>query len=126
MNDYREDMLKIALDNATPEELTLMLYDGALRFTNEALENLDNNKFSSACELMARAGDIIQELQVTLNHEYSIARPMHDLYKYMYRRLAQATVAESESREIVLEVRELLRDFRTTWKKAMERAEAVV
>jgi len=123
---YQLDLLRNAIENATPEELTLMLYDGAIRFANSAVEKIDSGNFETACSDVSRAADIILELQVSLNHQFAIAEPLNDLYKYMYRRLSESTVDQGESREMIVEVRDMLRGFRDTWEKAMHRAVAVV
>lgn len=120
MNDQQIDLLETAVEHASPAELTLMLYDGAIRFANNAIDELEDNKFDEASEYIVRVGDILMEFQTTLDHQYAISEPLNDLYYYMYRRLCQATVDESASRVLVTEVRDMLREFRDTWKKAMQ------
>lgn len=120
MNDYSYDLIETAVETASPAELTLMLYDGAIRFANNAIIELEQAHFDEASEDISKVSNIIQEFQTTLNRDYEISEPMYDLYQYMFRRLCQATVDDSASLAIVTEVRDLLRDFRTTWRKAMD------
>lgn len=124
MDSQRIDLLETAVATASPAELTLLLYDGAIRFANQAIEKLETEQFDNAGEDIVRVGNIIHEFQATLDYQYPISEAFNDLYQYMFRRLCVATVDESASRKIVLEVRDMLREFRDTWKKAMDLAVA--
>lgn len=128
MYDYQKDtdydLLEKTIDGATSPELTLFLYDGAVRYANLAIKALENGDIDGAADNIVRAGSIIQEFQITLDHQFPIAEPMNDLYKYMYQRLCLSLAEENEntSRMLVVEVRDMLREFRDTWKKAMQMA----
>ena len=109
-----------AILTATKEDLTLMLYNGALKFANQALDALENDDKEKAHDLIIRVQDIIREFQITLNREYDISKNFASMYDYMYRRLVEANIKKDA--EILIEVRDLIREFRDTWKEAMKLA----
>lgn len=102
---------------ATKEELTLMLYEGAIKFCNQAIIALENKDLEKAHELIIKAENIIMEFRITLKPEYEVSKYFDAMYTYMYGRLVEANVKKDA--EILKEVRDLLRDFRDTWKEAM-------
>jgi flagellar protein FliS len=105
---------------ATKEELTLMLYDGALKFCNQAIVAVESKDFMKANELIIRVQDIIREFQVTLNRSVEISKYFDSMYDYMYARLLDANIKKDI--EILTEVRDLVREFRDMWKDAMKLA----
>ncbi|MCL2565460.1 MAG: flagellar export chaperone FliS [Defluviitaleaceae bacterium] len=102
---------------ASPEELTLKLYEGALKFCNQAITAVENNEYEKANELILKVQAIIREFQVTLNRSYEISEGFASLYAYMHERLITANI--KKDLEILGEVRDLLRNFRDMWKEAM-------
>lgn len=105
---------------ASPQELTLMLYNGAIKFCNMAIKALEEKEIEKAYHYIIRVEDIIQEFQLTLDKKYPISTQFELLYDYMYRRLVEANA--SKDKEIVIEVRGLFKEFRDTWKEAMKLA----
>lgn len=122
INNPYNKMKTDSIYSATPEELTLMLYDGALKFANIALigiEKKDYEKVNSNCQ---RIRAIIRELQVTLDYKYEIANQFNEYYEFILRRLSVANIKKDV--EIMNEVIFLLRSIRDTWKEAMKKARA--
>jgi len=111
-----------SVNTAPQEELTLMLYEGALKFTNQAIMALENKDFGKTNDLILRVEDIIREFQVTLDRKYPIAVSFDALYDYMHRQLVQANMTKNKA--ILEEVRDMLREFRDMWKEAMALAKA--
>lgn len=103
---------------ASRGELTLMLYDAALKFCNQAIDAIEKDDKDLAHVLIVKVETIIEELESTLNFDYEIAKNMFTMYDYMYRRLCTADV--SKDVEILAEVSGLIREFRDTWKEAMK------
>lgn len=103
---------------ASPQELTLMLYNGAIKFTNQAIESIKQGNLSLAHEKIVRVEDIIQEFIASLDHKYPVADDMELMYDYINRRLIEANIKKDI--EILEEVNEFLREFRDTWKEAMD------
>lgn len=107
----------IAINTATQEKLTLMLYDGALKFANQAIASLENNDLIKFNEAIKRTTDIVWELQRTLDIQYEIAKNMDSLYEYIRERLVTANL--NRDKVMLEEARNLLREFRDTWRDAM-------
>lgn len=105
---------------ASKEELTLMLYEGALKFSNQAIVAIENKEVSKANDLIKRVQDIISELRFTLNKKYEISKELDNMYEYISRRLIDANL--KKDKVVLEEVRDLIRDFRDTWKEAMKLA----
>ena len=103
---------------ATKEELTLMLYEGALKFCNQALTAIAEEDVVKSHELIVKAQNIIREFQITLDHKYEISAQLDLIYDYMYQRLVEANIKKDP--DILTEVRDLLRGFRDTWREAMK------
>jgi len=113
-----------AIFTATKEELTLMLYDGALKFMNQAIAATENADMQKANGLIIRVEDIIREFQITLDFKYDISKQLNSLYDYMHRRLIEANMQKDIG--IMEEIRDMLREFRDTWKEAMSMAKQTV
>ncbi len=106
-----------AILTASPEELTLMLYNGAIKFSNQAIQAIATKDMKEAHNKIIRVEKIIEELMITLNHDYEISKNFELIYDYMYRRLTEAN-AKKDS-EIIEEIIGYLRTLRDTWKEAM-------
>ena len=118
-NPY-ESLLSNKIFTATKEELTLMLYEGALKFCNQAIIAIDNKDVEKCGDLIIRVENIILEFQLTLDHKYEISKYFNQMYDYMYRLLVDANVAKDVA--ILNEVKDYLREFRDSWKEAMKLA----
>lgn len=107
---------------ASPAELTLMLYEGAIKFCNLAITAIDEKDIFKAHENIMKTERIIEEFQSTLNHNYPVAKDFDEVYSYLMRRLREANV--KKDREILEEVLKHLRTLRDTWKEVMRTAHA--
>lgn len=103
---------------ASPAELTLMLYEGAIKFCNIAIMAVEQNDIEKAHNSIKKVEDIIVEFQCTLNHDYKVAEDFDNVYKYLKERLVEANF--KKDKEILEEVLEHLRGMRDTWKQVME------
>lgn len=102
---------------ASPAELTLMLYDGAIKFCNIALMSIEQNDIQKAHNNIMKVQKIIEEFQITLNFKYEIANDFNNVYNYLMRRLREANM--TKDKEILEEVSEHLHTMRDTWKEVM-------
>lgn len=105
---------------ASPGELTLMLYDGAIKFCNLAMEAVDEGEVEKAHTNIVKVEHIIEEFQSTLNHKYPVADDFEAVYSYLMRRLREANV--KKDRVILEEVLGHLRTMRDAWKEVMRLA----
>lgn len=105
---------------ASPAELTLMLYDGAIKFCNMAIAGIEENNIEKAHNNIRKVEDIISEFQATLNHKYATADDFNNVYVYLKERLIEANM--KKDKEILEEVLKYLRTMRDTWKEVMKLA----
>ena len=105
---------------ASPAELTLMLYEGAIKFCNIAIVAVEQKNIQKAHENIIKVERIIEEFRATLNHKYPVAEDFENVYKYIYDRLIEANI--KKDKEILEEVLKHLRTMRDTWKEVMQKA----
>lgn len=106
------------IQTARPEELTLMLYDGAIKFCNVAIMAIEKADIEKANLNIIKAEKIITELRSTLNMKYDVAKDFEILYEYLYRRMVEANIKKDIP--ILEEVLEHLRMLRDTWKDVIK------
>lgn len=105
---------------ASPAELTLMLYEGAIKFCNIAIDSIEKKDISKAHTNIVKVESIIEEFQATLNYKYPVAKDFNNVYAYLHQRLVEANIRKDK--DIVEEVLEHFRTMRDTWKEVMKRA----
>lgn len=105
---------------ASPAELTLLLYEGAIKFCNIAIVAIEKNDIQKAHDNIVKAEMIIEEFQATLNHKYPVAEDFDKLYNYIYGLLVDANI--KKDKDILEKATEELRGMRDTWKEVMKRA----
>ena len=102
---------------ASPAELTLMLYNGAIKFCNQAIEALEQKDIKKSHYALIRAQDIIGELKVTLDPKYPVWKEMDALYEYIKELLIEANINKETQK--VQEAKEFITEFRDLWKQIM-------
>ena len=102
---------------ASPAELTLMLYEGAIKFCNIAIVAIEKKDIEKAHINITKVEDIIAEFQITLNRDYKVAEDFDNVYTYLNQRLIEANL--KKDKEILEEVLGHLRTMRDTWKEVM-------
>lgn len=105
---------------ASPAELSLMLYEGAIKFCNIAIMGIEQNDIEKTHKNIVKTENIIEEFRATLNHQYPVAEDFENIYKYIYDRLVEANI--KKDKEILEEVLGHLRMLRDTWKEVMKLA----
>ncbi len=113
LNQYKQN----AVFTATPEELTLMLYDGCIKFMNMAKYHIENGNIQKSHESLIRAQNIIYELIGTLDYKYEIASNFRKLYDFVLSRLIDANLRKEV--KPIEEALEIVTELRNTWKEAM-------
>lgn len=103
---------------ASPSQLTLMLYDGAIKFCNLAIMAIEENDVQKAHNNIKKVERIIEEFRATLNFKYPVAQDFDNVYKYLYDRLVEANF--HKDKEVLEEVLEHLRTMRATWEEVMK------
>jgi flagellar secretion chaperone FliS len=114
---------------ASPGQLVLMLYDGALRFLSLArtafeVRSDDPRRIETINRNLLKAQNIIAELQGVINHEAGreVAANLDRLYNYYNRRLLEANLKKDVAP--VIEVERLLQELRDAWAEMLHRNEA--
>ncbi|MBS6465654.1 MAG: flagellar export chaperone FliS [Clostridium sp.] len=108
------------VETATPAELTLMLYEGTIKFCNIAMGAIEKKDYEKANINIQKARKIIVELQTTLDHKYPVAEDFDRIYDYIFHKLVQANIKKDP--EILEEALVELRDLRDAWKEIMRTA----
>lgn len=104
---------------ASPAELTLMLYDGAIKFGNVAILAMENKDPAKAHENIVKVEKIIQNFRDTLDRKYAVSQEFENVYVYLLRRCHEANIAKDP--EIMEEVLKHLRSMRDNWKEVMKK-----
>jgi len=107
------------INTASPAELTLMLYEGAIKFCNIAIGALEKDDKQKANVNLIKAQKIIVEFRSTLDFKYPVAQQFDIVYDYIYRRLVEANIKKDI--EIAEEALKYIREMRDTWKEVMRR-----
>ena len=103
---------------ASPAELTLMLYEGAIKFCNIAIRAVEEKDIQKAHNNIIKVENIITEFRATLDHKYEVAKDFDNVYIYLEQRLTEANL--KKDKEILEEVLGHLRTMRDTWKEVMQ------
>lgn len=104
---------------ASPAELTLMLYDGAIKFCNIAIMGIEQKDIEKAHVNIVKVQRIIDEFRSTLDRKYPVAEDFDRVYVYILQRLFEANI--KKDKEILEEVLVHLRSMRDTWKEVMQK-----
>ena len=110
---YKEN----SVNTATKEELTLMLYDGCIKFMNLAKIGIEEKNIEKANDNLLKAQAIITELDITLNMDIEISKNMHSLYDFSLSRLVDANLKKDAS--LIDDAKSVIVDLRDAWKEAM-------
>lgn len=122
MANVYEQYRQTSVKTASPEQLIVMLYDGALRFLEQARVNIADGKDPS--EAIGRTQDIIAELMASLDRSAGqIAENLHLLYEFWIQQLFQALIRRDL--KVIEEVSSMVRDLRESWAIVAQQKRAV-
>lgn len=122
MNTGGQDAyLRDAVLTAPPEQLQLMLYDGAIRFATQAREALGGKDIEGSHRLLMRAQSVVLEMLKGLNRELApaLADEMSRLYNFIYRKLVEANI--NKDLGALDDALGILRYQRETWVMLIDR-----
>ncbi len=103
---------------ASGPELTLMLYDGAIKFLNIADFAIEKKDLAKANTNLIKTERIIEYLRNTLDMRYPVAQDFENMYSYIARRLIEANIGKD--REIIAEVNKHMHAIRDNWIEVMK------
>lgn len=118
-NPYKQYQQNV-VNTSTPQELTLMLYNGLIKFLKLAAQSIEGNNTEKSNNNISRAQDILEEFMSTLNMDYDISNNLYSLYDFMYWRLVDANIKKDKT--MVEDVIGFAEELRDTWAQAMKLA----
>ena len=118
INNPYQSYQQNSVNTASPGELTLMLYNGCLKFILLGKKAIVAGKIEEKNTNIIKAQNIVHELMVTLNMDVAVSKDLMSLYDYMNRRLIEANLKNDIA--ALEEVEGLVTEFRNTWKEAIQ------
>lgn len=106
-----------AVNTASGGELTLMLYNGCMKFIKQAMKDMENKNYEAKNTNIQKAQNIIQELMITLDQKVEISKQILPLYEFMQFQLKEANIKNDISK--LEEVLGFATEFRDTWKQVI-------
>jgi len=106
---------------ASPEQLTLLLYNGALRFLNESIQAMEQGDFPKSHNANLRVQDIVREFMYTLDMSYEISQTWARLYEYTEYCLVQGNIKKDI--EQLQQAKSMLEEMRDAWAGAMRQTQ---
>ncbi|SDX28504.1 flagellar export chaperone FliS [Paenibacillus sp. CF384] len=107
---------QLSVQTASPAQLLVMLYDGAIRFVKQGIEAIENNNIEKANTFLIKAQNVVHELIASLNYNYPIATELVRIYEYMLYQLITANT--KKEKEPAIEVLTYLVDLKESWLQA--------
>lgn len=120
VNNAAEAYKRQQIMTATPEALTLMLYNGCLKFMGEGKDAVEAKQYEQANISLQKAQQIISEFRITLNMDYEISHQLMPLYNYCYDRLVEGNMKSDPA--LVQEAIDIIKELRDAWVQAMKKA----
>ena len=120
-SNYQNAYKKASVNTLDQNKLIIMLYDGAIKNANFAVEYMKSGEIEKVHDSLIKTKNIVTELLATLNMEQGgeIAKNLKSLYSYMFSLLIEANM-EKESKP-VLTVIDLLKELRGAWVQIKEK-----
>lgn len=119
MNQPYQAYQENAVNTASGGELTLMLYNGCIKFIKQAEKSIELKDFSNKNIQLQKAQKIIQELMITLDQNVDIAKQLFPLYEYIYHLLTQINIHNNLDQ--LNEALELVTELRNTWGEVLKK-----
>ena len=106
------------VNTASPAELTLMLYEGAIKFCNIAILGFETKDYEKVNNNIIKVQNIITELRATLDFKYPTAKDFDVVYEFISSLLVQANIKKDP--EMLNQALDQLREMRDLWKEVMK------
>lgn len=106
---------------SSPEQLTLLLYNGALRFLTESILAMEQGDIPKSHNANIRVQDIVREFVLTLDMSYELSKNWAQLYEYTEHCLIQGNIKKDVT--LLQQAKEVLQDLRDTWIEAMKQTQ---
>ncbi|WP_338553377.1 flagellar export chaperone FliS [Paenibacillus sp. KS-LC4] len=109
-----------SVQTATPGQLIIMLFEGAVRFTRAGIDGLEKKDYEATNKNLKKAQAIVHELMASLDAGYEISKELSRIYEYLLHLLIEANMKKNV--KAANEALGYLQEFRDTWKQAMKAA----
>ncbi len=119
-NNAYQQYQQSVVNTSTPQDLTLMLYNGLAKFLKLSIQGIEEKDIEKTNNNLVKSQNIILEFMSTLDTRYEISNSLMSMYDYMNRRLVEANIKKDKA--IVEEVLGLAEELRDTWQQAMKLA----
>jgi len=106
------------VNTASPAELTLMLYEGAIKFCNVGILGFEQKDYEKVNNNIIKVQNIITELRATLDFKYPTAKDFDVVYEYISNLLIQANIKKDP--ELLNQALDQIREMRDLWKEVMK------
>jgi flagellar protein FliS len=119
-NPYKK-YKQASIKTASQGKLILMMYDGAVKFLNIAIDNIPDKRYDVVNTNIIKTQDILTELMLALNLDIGgeVAKNLYSLYEYMNRRLVEANIKKNI--DIINEVLGLICELREAWQEVIKK-----
>lgn len=118
----RNKYVETTIQTATPAQMLIMLYDGAIRFSRAALEAIQQQNHQEVHNNLIKVQDIISEFTITLDQSSPMAEGLMQLYEYFLFRLREANIKKQP--EPIQEVLGYLIELKEVWIEAGKKVNA--
>lgn len=112
------------VNTASPAELTLMLYEGAIKFCNIGILGYETKDYEKVSNNIIKVQNIITELRATLDFKYPPAKDFDVVYEYINNLLVQSNVKKDP--EMLSQALDQIREMRDLWKEVMKQNQLYV
>lgn len=106
------------INNASPEELTLMLYQGCEDYLIQGINRLKQKDFEQANKFIQRTERIISEFRCTLDYQYEISYQLDKLYSFIYESLVNGNIKSNI--KMLTDALEIIQALKTAWAEAIQ------
>ena len=106
-----------SVNTASGGELTLMLYNGCMKFIKQAMKDTEANNYEGKNENIQKAQKIIRELMITLDPKVEISKQIQPLYEFILNQLTAANIENDVTK--LEDALGLVTEFRDTWKQVL-------
>ena len=119
VNTYK----KMAVQTATPGQILIMLYEGAIQNLRKAIACVETKDMQGKGKYIVKTHDIINELINSLNFDIGgdVARDLERLYNFMVQQLLKANI--ENKKEHLETVKKLMEDLLSSWRVAVDQAQ---
>jgi flagellar protein FliS len=109
-----------AVETASKEKILLMLYEGAIKFTKQAIVAAEKKKIADRATYICKVYDIVLELNNTLDHKVGgeLASQLEQLYMFLTDQLSKANLTGDP--EPLRAVQRILETLYEGWKQAVD------